>query len=151
MWFSWIMKTFISLCHLLKCVTWMGMRTSNVDKEESDDRNETRVVESRRDGNTMAICSRMVLIPPASKWLGKIQHCRSSGTHVCRRQYLKMEGKRTGKGIPRYELKYLYVCKSGGNSTHSLQSQTCVFCMVDCGLLDLMGHICSTEEKLMRA
>lgn len=33
----------------------MGMRTGNVDKEKSDDRNETRVVESKRDGNTMVI------------------------------------------------------------------------------------------------
>lgn len=55
MWFSWIIKTFDILCHLLKCVTWMGMRTGNVDKEKSDDRNETRVVESKRHGNTMVI------------------------------------------------------------------------------------------------
>lgn len=33
----------------------MGMRTGNVDKEESDDRNETRVVESRGDGKTTGI------------------------------------------------------------------------------------------------
>lgn len=71
MWFSWIMKTFDILCHLLKCVMRVGMRIGNVDKEESADRNETRVVESRRDGNIMVICSRMVSICPASKCLGR--------------------------------------------------------------------------------
>lgn len=32
------------------------MRTGNVDKEESDDRNESRVVESRGDGKTTGVC-----------------------------------------------------------------------------------------------
>jgi len=49
----------------------MGMRTGNVDKEKSDDGNETRMVESRRDGNTTVICSRMVSIHSTSRQLGR--------------------------------------------------------------------------------
>jgi len=50
----------------------MGVRIGNMDKEELGDGNETRVVESRIDENTMVICSRTVLIHPASKWYGRL-------------------------------------------------------------------------------
>lgn len=46
------------------------------------------------------------------------------------------------------ELKDLYVSKGGGNFTHS---SPCVVCMVECGLVGLMGHICRILEKIMRA
>lgn len=69
--------------------------------------------------------------------------------HVCRRCYPKRsrDGGELGFVKPRQEfpdisIELMYVSNSGGNFTHSL-------CVVECGLVELIGCICSLLEKLM--
>lgn len=97
------------------------------------------------------ICSRMVPIHPASKWLRRRDMC------VWGRWYPKKmirDGReRSTEGFVELEkelpdvsagLKDLCVSKSEG-------SFTSVLCTIECGLMGLMACICSMLEELMRA
>lgn len=97
-------------------------------------------------------------------WSQSILHPSALEEHICRTWYpgevTRDGGKKStlgfvelGKEFPGLSTgwKDLHVSKGGGNFGRSSPCWVCVVCMVECGLVGVMGRICRILEKIMRA